>query len=193
MGLCNAKNHRWNCECGFGGAKVSSSPKKKTAEASDLLALPRVPRHYTKPNERCPFCNAPVFFHQLRNLGRVYFDEPGAPWRKHPCTDKASLSYRGPFGSDNEGWPQLTQMSVDALSDSVLRLLGKLNNQDCVVFVGTSAFRHIPSPSTYLSESFIQAHPSLDGRFDLALLTPDLKHMLLTGYPAVADATSEQA
>lgn len=84
-------------------------------------------------------------------------------------------------------------MSVDALSNSVLRLSGKLNNQDCVVFVGRSAFRDTPNPSTYLSESFIQAHPSLDGRFDLALLTPDLKHMLLTGYPVVADAASEQA
>jgi hypothetical protein len=193
MGLCNAKNHRWNCECGFGGAKASSSPKKPLAETSDLLALPRVPRHYTKPNELCPFCNAPVFFHQLRNLGRVYFDDPGAPWRKHACTDKASQSYRGPFGSGNEGWPQLTQMSVNALSNSVLRLSGKLNHQDCVVFVSGSAFRDTSNPSTYLSESFIQAHPSLDGRFDLAILTPDLKHMLLTGYSAATDAASKQA
>jgi hypothetical protein len=155
--------------------------------------LPRVPRRYTKPNELCSFCNAPVFFRQLRNLGRVYFDEPGAPWRKHPCTDKTSLFYRGPFGSGNEGWPQLTQISVDALSNDVLRLSGKLNNQDCVVFVGGRAFRGTPNSSRYLSESFIQAHSSLDGRFDLALLTPDLKHMLLTGYLAAADAASEQA
>lgn len=192
MGLCNAKNHPLNCTCGFGGAKASSSTMKRHAETPDLFVLPRVPRHYTKQNERCPFCNAPVFFHRLGNLGRVYFDEPGPPWPKHPCTDKASPSYRGPFGSGSEGWLELTQISVDALSDNVLRISGKLENQDCVVFVGRSAFRGTPIPSTCLSESSVQVHRSRGGNFDLALLTPDLEHMLLTGYATVADADGDQ-
>jgi hypothetical protein len=193
MNFCNAKNHASNCECGFGGAKASSTLKKMQAETTDLFALPLVPRHYTKGSERCPFCDAPVFFHPLANHGGAYFDEPGAPWSKHSCTDKASESYRGPFGPSNEDWPQLTQISAKAASDRVLRLSGKLSNQWFVVFVHLSAFRSISEPSTYLGESIIQAHPSRDGRFALALLTPDSEHMLLIGYPTVADANSEQA
>lgn len=193
MNLCNGKNHPSNCTCKFGGGKASSSTKKTNAETSDLFDLPRIPRHYTKQNERCPFCDSPVFFRQLANTGRAYFDGPGAPWRKHPCTDKASESYCGPFGKSATGWPQLTQISAEASSDSVLRISGKLNNQGFVVFVRMSAFKNIPDPSTYLSESSIQAQPSRDGRFALALLTPEPEHLLLIGYPTIAAADLEQA
>ncbi len=191
MGFCNAKNHPLKCTCGFGGAKASSSTMKRHSETPDLFDLPRVPRHYTKQKERCPFCNAPVFFHQLGNLGRVYFDEPGPPWPKHPCTDKASSSYRGPFGSGNEGWLELAQMSVDAVSDNVLRFAGKLDSQDCVVFVGSSTFRNTHQSSICLSGSTVQVHRR-GGNFDLALLTPDLEHMLLTGYATLAEADGAQ-
>lgn len=189
---CNGKNHRSNCECPFGGTKASPSPKKMNEEIYDLFALPHVPRHYTKGRERCPFCNEPVFFRQLANHGRAYFNEPGAPWSKHPCTDKASEAYCGPFGPGAEGWPQLTQISAETLNDSVLRLSGKLSDQSFVVFVSMSAFVHIPEPWTYLSESSIQAHPSRDGRFALAVLTPESEHLLIVGYPTVPDADSEQ-
>lgn len=191
---CNGKNHRSNCECPFGGTGAASLPKKTPAEAADLFSeLPKIPRHYTKNTEHCPFCDEPVFFRQLANHGRAYFNNPGAPWRKHPCTDKLSESYRGPFGPDAKGWPQLTQISAEVLSDSVMKLSGQINNQNFVVFVSMLAFSNIPKPSTYLSESSIQAHPSRDGRFALAVLTPKLEHLLLIGYPAIADTASELA
>lgn len=193
MRSCNAKNHRANCPCGFGGANQSAFADKTHEEAADLFSLPRVPRHYTKQNERCSYCNAPVFFHRLSNGGRAYFDKIGAPWLKHPCTDTASPTYFGAFGADDGGWPQLTQPSVDVLSDSVLRLSGKLKDQDCLIFVSKSTFKKSSSPSTFLSESYIQARLSPSGRFNLALLTPELKHMLLTGYVTEAEAESKQA
>jgi hypothetical protein len=193
MALCNAKNHHWNCNCGFGGGRGLLSPKKAKVEAPDLFAVPHVPRRYTKPNERCAFCDASVFFRRLANGGRVYFDDPGAPWHKHPCTDSASEFYRGAFGTAGEGWPQVTQVSAKAQSGSVLRLTGRLIDQDWSVFVSTSVFRSAPIPSTYLSESFIQARPGLGGRFELALLTPDLRRKLITGYPMASDAASGQS
>lgn len=42
---------------------------------------------YTIPNARCPVCGAEVFFYQSPFGGRVFFDELGPPWPKHPCTD----------------------------------------------------------------------------------------------------------
>lgn len=42
---------------------------------------------YTKPNAKCPVCGQSVFFYQNRWGSRVYFDDLGQPWPKHPCMD----------------------------------------------------------------------------------------------------------
>jgi hypothetical protein len=41
-----------------------------------------------RPNAKCPVCGAPVYFYQNEFGSRVFFDELGPPWPKHPCTDK---------------------------------------------------------------------------------------------------------
>lgn len=53
---------------------------------------------FVSPNARCPVCSAPVFFYQNQWGSRVYFDELGKPWPKHPCTDDAE--HRGNLTSD---------------------------------------------------------------------------------------------
>jgi hypothetical protein len=42
---------------------------------------------YINPNAHCPVCGASVYFYQSPYGGRVFFDELGPPWPKHPCTD----------------------------------------------------------------------------------------------------------
>jgi hypothetical protein len=42
---------------------------------------------YINPNARCPVCGCAVYFYQSPYGGRVFFDELGPPWPKHPCTD----------------------------------------------------------------------------------------------------------
>lgn len=42
---------------------------------------------FTTPNATCPVCGALVFFYQNDFGSRVYFDDLGPPWPKHPCTD----------------------------------------------------------------------------------------------------------
>lgn len=42
---------------------------------------------FTVPNARCPVCGALVFFYQNSAGSRVFFDDIGPPWPKHPCTD----------------------------------------------------------------------------------------------------------
>lgn len=42
---------------------------------------------YTNPNALCPVCGKAVFFYQSPEEGRVFFDDLGWPWPKHPCTD----------------------------------------------------------------------------------------------------------
>src|SRR4051812_38741158 len=46
---------------------------------------------YVNPNARCPVCGASVYFYQSPFGGRVFFDELGPPWPKHPCTDNPAV------------------------------------------------------------------------------------------------------
>jgi hypothetical protein len=191
MPLCNAKNHHWNCTCGFGGTKSASTTKRAGLNAPDLFEVPKVPRRYTKPNERCSFCDASVFFRQLANRGKVYFDDPGVPWTKHPCLDRGSKSYMGTVDSKSRGWAQVTLISAIAISESVIRLSGRLYDHDLIVFVSARSFKDTPSPPTHLRDSFIQARVGIDGKYDLAVLTPDIRRKLVTGYPTAAEACSD--
>jgi hypothetical protein len=42
---------------------------------------------FTDPNAICPVCGDTVFYYQNSSGSRVYFDDLGWPWPKHPCTD----------------------------------------------------------------------------------------------------------
>jgi hypothetical protein len=45
---------------------------------------------FVYPNANCPVCGDPVFFYQNQFGSKVYFDELGKPWPKHPCTDNST-------------------------------------------------------------------------------------------------------
>jgi hypothetical protein len=42
---------------------------------------------FVVPNAKCPVCGESVYYYQNDNGSRVFFDELGWPWPKHPCTD----------------------------------------------------------------------------------------------------------
>ncbi|MBJ6125395.1 hypothetical protein [Microvirga splendida] len=44
------------------------------------------------PNATCPVCGVRVYFYANSNGSRVFFDDVGPPWPKHPCTDRVKLS-----------------------------------------------------------------------------------------------------
>jgi hypothetical protein len=50
---------------------------------------------FVNPNAVCPICEEAVFFYQNAAGSRVYFDELGPPWPKHPCTDSSSFRDQG--------------------------------------------------------------------------------------------------
>lgn len=70
----------------------SSSPGDLASHYREQLAKIRADRgataRFINPNADCPVCGAPVFFYQNHSGSRVYFDELGPPWPKHPCTDQ---------------------------------------------------------------------------------------------------------
>ncbi|WP_091106580.1 DUF1707 domain-containing protein [Micromonospora citrea] len=46
---------------------------------------------WISPNASCPVCGAAVYFYANEHGSRVFFDELGPPWPKHPCTDNPAL------------------------------------------------------------------------------------------------------
>lgn len=158
--MCNAWNHSLGCTCGWGG---DGHMGRRGAGDSNLQASPNVylTHHgyydyasYVNPNAICPMCGAQVFFYQSPDGGRVFFDDLGPPWPKHPCTD---LSLRPVGDSRNshpvtgtgqsavqrkyswqkEGWkPFICLRVVQVQPDCrVCRLLGHFNNSEATLYV----------------------------------------------------------
>jgi hypothetical protein len=50
---------------------------------------------WISPNARCPVCGAAVYFYGNQNGSRVFFDDLGPPWPKHPCTDNGTVPVGG--------------------------------------------------------------------------------------------------
>ena len=98
---CNASNHAWDCNCGWGG-DTGYGWKNHCRTSRPILAEPARPPvrvATTTPNARCPVCGDVVFFYVSPFGGRVFFDELGPPWPKHPCTDnpRRSVTLRTPL------------------------------------------------------------------------------------------------
>jgi hypothetical protein len=88
--MCNAWNHSLDCSCGWGGMGHSG---RRTFGNGPIFNIPPKFKSYselvkscTNPNAKCPVCGDPVFFYRSPSNGRVFFDELGPPWPKHPCT-----------------------------------------------------------------------------------------------------------
>ena len=66
--------------------KASISFSRRTL-SSNAPSAPRRPISHSllAPNSRCPVCGALTYFYANEHGSKVYFDELGPPWPKHPC------------------------------------------------------------------------------------------------------------
>ena len=84
-------NHYADCTCGwclkYASARRSKPPYWSEARTPSFTSY----ASFTIPNATCPACGDSVFFYQSPSGGRVFFDELGPPWTKHPCTDNPRL------------------------------------------------------------------------------------------------------
>jgi hypothetical protein len=106
--MCNAWNHPPDCNCGWGGdghfggysgygggsSGGSGYSSFRTTSEGQIFEFPFITYpSYVNPNARCPVCGASVYFYQSPYGGRVFFDELGPPWPKHPCTDNPVVQH----------------------------------------------------------------------------------------------------
>ena len=74
---------------GSSASRRSTTARSAAAPLRVKRTAPRQPfsTRWARPNARCPVCGALVYFYANEHGSRVYFDELGPPWPKHPCTD----------------------------------------------------------------------------------------------------------
>jgi hypothetical protein len=92
-------NHYADCDCGWCvnyGGRLSRAHRARLVEdmhqRDALNVLKRNSARYisgccVNPNAKCPVCGDAVYFYANEHGSRVFFDDLGPPWPKHPCTD----------------------------------------------------------------------------------------------------------
>lgn len=99
--MCNAWNHPSDCTCGWGGDGHLGKRTDGNIFSNGLRCFDtRRFDSYVNPNAKCPVCGAPVYFYKSEHGGRVFFDDLGPPWPKHPCTDNSKYSYPIPVSTN---------------------------------------------------------------------------------------------
>lgn len=99
----------------------SRSYRFATTRLDELRARWGFTTAFVNPNATCPVCGADVFFYQNEHGSRVFFDELGPPWPKHPCTDahiSGSALYSPPSVRDDDECFDIASYRGTVLYDS---------------------------------------------------------------------------
>ncbi len=131
---------------------------------------------YVIPNAACPVCGAPVFFYQSSNGGRVFFDELGPPWPKHPCTNRDSepralTIVQGLMTPKWQvvGWEPFFISEILKAYKLVLGLKGNYAARSVTLYVSKASHPEIAKIS---KQSIAYLKKKNDGSFELSLLAP---------------------
>jgi hypothetical protein len=164
--MCNAANHSFSCDCGFGGDTGGGG--RRWGSVSNFVENYAPPsfgwardsggtvESYVNPNAHCPVCGAAVYFYRSPYNGRVFFDALGWPWPKHPCTDNLREPRRAAHASiiarpaletawHREEWNPLLSLRVShGVERSGIRGDCETGFVDLVLPVGTKIDRESP-------------------------------------------------
>lgn len=195
--MCNAHNHSRDCTCGFGGEGHAG---RRTYEQGFLRSLFRAPRSYDSylnPNASCPVCGASVFFYQSESGGRVYFEECGPPWPKHPCTDKSqqlpldrprSEPRTSSYSWQAQGWRPVLDASASSYTPELFRITGKTGESDVTVFVRKKAIPSLVDLRDLLTTACIHMKDNSDGSKTLSLFGETLEPLSIQTFTSEFEA-----
>lgn len=173
--MCNAFNHPPNCSCGWGGVWYGSN----SDEGSWLFNKEPRPRKLgrqrgthenptggsTVPNSKCPVCGDSVFYYESPYGGRVFFDDLGPPWPKHPCTsgDKSLAPIARPRPWQKRDWKHLSSVSIDKSKDlDFVYVLSGTNSYSQYKF-------YFSAPEIVMAE-IVRYRPIKPGQFEVSIL-----------------------
>jgi hypothetical protein len=157
---CNAWGHPSDCKCGWGGdtgggrGTRSGGVRRLQVVDGHTWCLNRRPTYdaFLNPNAECPVCGEPVYFYRSPFGGRVFFDDLGPPWPKHPCTDNSASIIVGPVRS-TVVWPgKFTPHDWRPLAPEAIQ---PGNNYDLLVLPTTDRFPadRLVAPSGWIGDA----------------------------------------
>lgn len=203
--MCNAWNHPLNCTCGWGGeghsGRSTFSYFVPAAQSWWPRALTNTYDSYVNPNASCPVCGAAVFFYQSPSGGRVFFDELGPPWPKHPCTDNASrpgkltsapsvTTEAATYAWQRSGWQPFAIESIIGIDKDFLKITGILDHQRICLYIQRLVEHHLHTQAfSEKSLALVKANP--DTSLQLSILLPHGVPITLTAFLLLADARSD--
>lgn len=191
--MCNSWNHPANCRCGFGGPGHLGGwarPIGLSGRSSRRITYDS----YINPNARCPRCGVPVYFYQSESGGRVFFDELGPPWPKHPCTSdifpSLVLPLEGPrptYSWESAGWSPLLQFNVASITPTLLRLSGYIADELLTLYLPKGSL-----PQTFEKDlgktSLCHIRRTHAGVFEVSWLLRSLSIVSVAAYISNIDA-----
>lgn len=176
--MCNAFNHPPNCACGWGGVWYGSNSEEGNWLFNKEPRARKLGRQrgthespsggLTVPNSKCPVCGENVFYYESPYGGRVFFDDLGPPWPKHPCTsgDNNSARVAEPNPWQKRDWKPLSAVSID-----------KSKNHDGVyVLTGEnicSPYKFYFSAQEIVMAEIVRYRPTKLGQFEVSILDYD--------------------
>lgn len=188
--MCNAWNHAPGCTCGWGGVGHlgirGPGTYSQYATGSPYSWVPPI-RHtfesFINPNARCPVCGEPVFFYQSPFGGRVFFDELGPPWPKHPCTDNTSIPKQlgnglaiktqnevKQYGWQATGWSPFFIKHVTRIDKYALHLNGVFKGCALNLYIRFELHSHVQA-NAIKPDCFAHARHIVGNKYNISLIT----------------------
>jgi hypothetical protein len=178
------------CSGKSGSLRSSISLRKKVKKRQKRLReRTKLVESFTIPNVSCPECGASVFYYENEYGSKVFFDELGPPWPKHPCTNNEPVhkSKRGESRSfkQKDVWKRFYTVSLRSeIKNDIIRIhwSGFFRTEEDIWskdidFMTESGF---DSKDIDLKTVFIAQ--TKGGRLSISLIKKDesTKHILLT-------------
>jgi hypothetical protein len=202
--MCNAWNHPQECRCGWGGDGHTGKRLDGAHYTQWVPPLDFSFESYTRPNASCPACGQPVFFYSSPDGGRVFFDELGPPWPKHPCTDNTSAPARFRGKSNNslkcgvesqwlkDGWMPI-QLRHDIEVDKYFaRLHVIFRNEEADFYLRKSALTKYGRRVSINGNLPAHLKEIADGAFELSMLDTFARPFRVLCYASLASARDHE-
>lgn len=200
--MCNAWNHPPECRCGWGGEGHAGKRQVGSDYNQWVPPLDLSRESFTCPNACCPVCGALVFFYKSPDGGRVFFDELGPPWPKHPCTNSTSIPaklsvarlslHEDRSAWEDQGWRPV-QLRYDSEIDKFFSRLNLISGG-----VETNLYLRKSSLTRYGKKVSIQAHLPAHIReiredvFELSMLDRFARPVLMSCFANLALARDRE-
>jgi hypothetical protein len=210
--MCNAWNHPPGCTCGWGGfghlGQRGPGGYTHTYSSTAYWSVPPIRaayESYVNPNASCPVCGAAVFFYQSPYGGKVFFDELGPPWPKHPCTDNTnstaeprSITHTATntvsekvYRWQADGWQPFFVSSVREIDKFLLEIHGSYRGRLVLLYIqkiiDLSGFG-----DPIRSDSIAQIRERADGIYELSFITKSAKPNTIHAFAMASQARLTQ-